>query len=159
VRVHSEILQKQHLPRELMGKSIWRERFEDISNFESYLTRNGIVIRKFFLHVSKKEQRERFLKRLEEPEKNWKFSEADVQERGRFNDYMDAFEDAIRHTATHEAPWYVIPADHKWFMHAVVSSTIVDTLDSLKLSYPTVDQERRRALKAAEKKLLKNKSN
>ena len=155
VRVHKEFLHKQHLPPQLVGKNIWRERFEDIRNLESYLTRNGIVIRKFFLHVSKEEQRQRFLKRLEEPEKNWKFSEADVHERAYFNDYMDAYEDMIRHTATPEAPWFVIPADHKWFMHAAVSSTIVETLESLKLSYPRVDGARLRGLKAAKKKLLK----
>ena len=154
VRVHREILGKEHLPPALVGKNIWRERFEDIRNLEDYLTRNGIVIRKFFLHVSKEEQRQRFLKRLEEPEKNWKFSEADVHERAYFKDYMDAYEDMIRHTATPEAPWYVVPADHKWFMHAVVSATIVETLDSLKLSYPKVDGDRRRGLKAARKKLL-----
>ena len=158
VRVHREFLEKQHLPRELLTKNIWRERFEDIRNLESYLTRNGIVIRKFFLHVSKAEQRSRFLKRLEEPEKNWKFSEADVHERACFSDYMDAYEDMIRHTATPEAPWYVVPADHKWFMHAVVSAAIVETLDSLKLSYPIVDRGRRQELKAARKKLLQNKS-
>lgn len=158
VRVHGEFLEKEHLPPQLMTKRVWRERFEDIRNLESYLTRNGIVIRKFFLHVSKEEQRRRFLKRLEEPGKNWKFSEADVHERKYFKDYMDAYEDMIRHTATSEAPWYVVPADHKWFMHAVVSATIVETLDSLKLSYPKVDPDRRRGLEAAKKKLLKENS-
>ena len=157
VRVHREFLEKEHLPPQLVTKNIWRERFEDICNLESYLTRNGIVIRKFFLHVSKEEQRQRFLKRLEEPEKNWKFSEADVRERAYFKDYMDAFEDMIRHTATPEAPWYVVPADHKWFMHAVVSSAIVETLKSLKLSYPVVDKDRRKELKVAREKLLREK--
>ena len=155
VRVHKEFLHKQHLPPQLVGKNIWRERFEDIRNLETYLTRNGIVIRKFFLHVSKEEQRKRFLKRLEEPEKNWKFSEADVHERAYFNDYMNAYEEMIRHTATPEAPWFVIPADHKWFMHAAVSATIVETLESLEPSYPRVDGARLQGLKAAKKKLLK----
>jgi PPK2 family polyphosphate:nucleotide phosphotransferase len=158
VRVHREFLEKQHLPPELVSKSIWRERFEDICNLERYLTRNGIVIRKFFLNVSKEEQRQRFLKRLEEPEKNWKFSEADVRERAYFKDYMDAYEDMIRHTATPEAPWYAVPADHKWFMHAVVSSAVVEALESLKLSYPVVDKDRRKELQAARAKLLRERS-
>jgi PPK2 family polyphosphate:nucleotide phosphotransferase len=157
VRVHREFLAKQQLPPQLLSKNIWNERFEDIRNLESYLTRNGIIIRKFFLNVSKEEQRRRFLKRLEEPEKNWKFSEADVHERAYFSDYMEAYEDMIRHTATPEAPWYVVPADHKWFMHAAVSSAIVATLDSLKLSYPTVDKDRHKELKAARAKLLREK--
>jgi PPK2 family polyphosphate:nucleotide phosphotransferase len=155
VRVHSELLARQQLPAELVSKNIWRERFEDIGNLESYLVRNGIVIRKFFLNVSKDEQRLRFLKRLEEPQKNWKFSEADVRERAYFADYMEAYEDMIRHTAGPEAPWYVVPADHKWFMHAVVSSAIVETLEGLKLSYPTVDRARRKQLKAARIRLQK----
>src|SRR5215467_6209422 len=149
VRVHREFLDKQHLPPQLVTKHVWRERFEDIRNLESYLTHNGIVIRKFFLHVSKEEQRQRFLKRLEEPEKNWKFSEADVHERACFKDYMDAYEDMIRHTTTPEAPWYVVPADHKWFMHAVVSSVIIETLKDLKLSYPKLEPERRKGVAAA----------
>jgi PPK2 family polyphosphate:nucleotide phosphotransferase len=158
VRVHREFLAKQQLPTQLLSKNIWNERFEDIRNLESYLTRNGIVIRKFFLNVSKEEQRRRFLKRLEEPEKNWKFSEADVHERAYFSDYMEAYEDMIRHTATPDAPWYVVPADHKWFMHAAVSSAIVETLESMKLSYPVVDQNRRKELRAARAKLIKGKS-
>jgi PPK2 family polyphosphate:nucleotide phosphotransferase len=158
VRVHREFLEKEHRPPQLVTKNIWRERFEDICNHERYLTRNGVVIRKFFLNVSKEEQRRRFLKRLEEPEKNWKFSEADVRERAYFKDYMGAYEDMIRHTATPEAPWYVVPADHKWFMHAVVSSAIVETLKSLKLSYPVVDKDRRKELEVARGKLLREKS-
>lgn len=157
VRVHREFLAKEHLPPRLITKGIWKERFEDICNLESYLTRNGIVIRKFFLHISKEEQRQRFLKRLEQPEKNWKFSEADVHERQRWNDYMEAYEDMIRHTATPEAPWYVVPADHKWFMHATVSSTIIETLKELKLSYPKVDPTRHKELEAARAALEKNK--
>lgn len=157
VRVHQEFLAKQHLPPKLISKNIWKERFEDICDLESYLTRNGMVIRKFFLNVSKEEQRQRFLKRLEEPEKNWKFSEADVRERQCWNAYMDAYEDMIRHTATPEAPWYIVPADHKWFMHATVSSAIVETLNGLKLSYPTVDRARRKELEAARAALEKEK--
>ncbi len=155
VRVHQEFLAKQHLPAKLIGEDIWNERFEDIRNLESYLTRNGIVVRKFFLHVSKEEQRERFLKRLEEPEKNWKFSEADVREREHWHEYMSAYEDMIRHTATPEAPWYIVPADHKWFMHATVSSVIIETLDSLKLAFPMVDRARRKELEAARATLEK----
>jgi PPK2 family polyphosphate:nucleotide phosphotransferase len=158
VRVHQEFLAKQHLPPKLITKDIWQERFEDMRNLESFLTRNGIVIRKFFLHVSKEEQRQRFLARLEEPEKNWKFSDADVRERQCWGDYMEAYQDMIRHTATPEAPWYVVPADHKWFMHAAVSSVIVEILQELKLSYPTVDRARRKELGAARAALDKNKS-
>jgi PPK2 family polyphosphate:nucleotide phosphotransferase len=158
VRVHREFLAKQHLPAKLTGKDIWNERFEDICNLESYLTRNGIVVRKFFLHVSKEEQRKRFLKRLEEPEKNWKFSEADVHEREYWDEYMGAYEDMIRHTATPEAPWYIVPADHKWFMHATVSSAIIETLDSLKLACPKVDRARRKELEAARAALEQKKN-
>jgi|SRR5579859_2287066 len=155
VRVHSEFLAKQHLPPELVTKNIWKERFEDIRNLEAYLTRNGVVIRKFFLNVSKEEQKRRFLKRLEEPEKNWKFSEADVRERQCWDDYMEAYEDMIRHTATPDCPWYVVPADHKWFTHLVVSSAIIETLASLKLTFPKVDPARRKELATARAKLEK----
>src|SRR5258708_14037680 len=157
VRVHQEFLAKQHLPAKLITKEIWQERFEDIRNLESYLTRNGVAIRKFFLNVSKEEQRQRFLKRLEEPGKNWKFSDADVRERECWSDYMNAYEDMIRNTAAPEAPWYVVPSDHKWFMHAAVSSAIVETLEGLKLAFPTVDRERRKALEAARVALEKEK--
>jgi PPK2 family polyphosphate:nucleotide phosphotransferase len=157
VRVHQEFLTKQHLPPKLITKDVWQERFEDMRNLESFLTRNGIVIRKFFLHVSKEEQRQRFLKRLDEPEKNWKFSDADVRERQCWADYMAAYQNMIRHTATPEAPWYVVPADHKWFMHAAVSSAIVETLKELKLSYPTVDRARRKELEVARAALEKKK--
>lgn len=156
VRVHQELLAKQHLPPQLVTKRIWKERFEDIRNLESYLTRNGIVVRKFFLHVSKEEQRQRFLKRLDEPEKNWKFSDADVHERQYWKDYTSAYEDMIRHTATPEAPWYVIPADHKWFMHVAASSAIIDTLEGLKVAFPTVDPARRKELEGARSLLEKN---
>lgn len=157
VRVHQELLAKEHLPAHLISKNIWKERFQDIRNLESYLTRNGIVVRKFFLHISKEEQRRRFLKRLEEPEKNWKFTEADVHERRYWDDYMAAYEDMVRHTATKEAPWYVVPADHKWSMHATVSSTVIETLKELKLSYPKVDAARRKELEAVRQALVKEK--
>jgi PPK2 family polyphosphate:nucleotide phosphotransferase len=157
VRVHQEFLPRQHLPPKLISKDIWKERFQDMRNLESYLTRNGNVVRKFFLNLSKEEQRKRFLARLEEPEKNWKFSEADVRERKCWNDYMEAYEDMIRHTATPEAPWYVVPADHKWFMHATVSAVVIETLKSLKLSYPTVDPARRKELGSARRALEKEK--
>lgn len=153
VRVHPEFLEKQRIPEELTGKGIWKERFEDIRNFEQHLVRNGTVIRKFFLNVSKEEQRQRFLARLEEPEKNWKFSEADVSERRHWDAYMDAYEDMIQHTARPHAPWYVIPADHKWFMHLMVSAAIIETLESLKLEYPKVDGNRRKELQEARKGL------
>lgn len=157
VRVHKDLLVKQHLPPKLISKEIWKERFHDIRNLEDYLGHNGIIVRKFFLNLSKEEQRQRFLARLEEPEKNWKFSEADVRERQCWDDYMEAYEDMIRHTATSEAPWYVVPADHKWFMHAVVSAVIIETLKNLKLDYPKVDPVRRKGLVAAQKSLEKEK--
>ena len=149
VRVHQELLAKQHLPPELVTKKIWRERMEDMCLFESFLARNGIVVRKFFLNLSKEEQQRRFLKRLEEPEKNWKFSDSDVHERQYWDDYMEAYEEMIQNTARPQAPWYVVPADHKWFTRLVVGSAIVDTLKELKLSYPKVDPGRRKALEAA----------
>jgi PPK2 family polyphosphate:nucleotide phosphotransferase len=155
VRVHQEFLAKQHLPPELVTKKIWKERFEDIRNFEKYLTHNGVVIRKFFLHVSKEEQKRRFLARLDEPEKNWKFSEADVHERQHWDDYMHAYEDMIRHTATPEAPWHVVPSDQKWFTHIAVSATIIQTLKGLNLQSPKVDKERRKQLEAARQELEK----
>lgn len=154
VRVHEELLHKQKLPPQLITKHIWRERFEDINNFEQYLTRNGIVVRKFFLHVSHKEQKRRFLERLERPEKNWKFSAADVQERQYWKQYMQAYEDMIRHTATKIAPWYVIPADNKWFTRLVVAAAVIDTLESLDLHYPTVGPDKLKELAAAKRALL-----
>lgn len=153
VRVHPEFLAKQRLPEKLTGKKIWKERFEDIHNFEQHLTRNGTVIRKFFLNVSKEEQRRRFLARLDDPDKNWKFSDADVHERACWGDYMEAYEDMIRHTASPDAPWYVMPADHKWFMHIMVSAAIIATLEGLDLQYPKVDQARLRKLQSARKLL------
>jgi len=156
VRVHQEFLAKQHLPSQLVTKKIWKERFEDIRNFENYLTRNGVVIRKFFLHVSKEEQKRRFLARLNEPEKNWKFSDADVHERQYWNDYMNAYEEMIQHTSTPEAPWYVVPADHKWFTHIAVSSAIIQTLEEMDLQFPKVNKERRKQLESARQALLKS---
>jgi len=149
VRVHPEFLQAQKLPPALVTREIWRQRYEDINGFERYVTRNGIAVRKFFLHVSRKEQKERFLARLDEPEKNWKFSAADVREREHWDDYMEAYEDMIRATATPQAPWYVVPADHKWFTRLVVAAAIVDALEELELRYPKVDKLKRRELAVA----------
>ena len=154
VRVHPEILKREKTPPALIGKKIWDERFEDIRSFERHMARNGTVIRKFFLNLSKKEQKQRFLARLEEPEKNWKFSAADIHERKYWDDYQDAYEDMIRNTASEEAPWYVVPADNKWFTRLVISTVLVDTLESLKLSYPKVDAQKRKELEAAKKILL-----
>jgi PPK2 family polyphosphate:nucleotide phosphotransferase len=153
VRVHPEILARQQLPPQLVTRHIWDERFEDIRAFERYLHRNGILVRKFFLHVSRKEQRKRFLERIDDPEKHWKFALADVDERERFDDYMAAYEDAIRHTATPDAPWYVVPADNKWFTRLVVAAAVVDALASLDLAYPTVSEARRAELRAARARL------
>jgi len=152
-RVHKELLERQHIPSSLMTKNIWKERFTDINAYESYLFRNGIVVRKFFLNLSKKEQRKRFLKRLDEPEKNWKFSAADIAERAFWNDYMNAYEDAIQHTATPHAPWYVVPADNKWYTRLVVAAAVVHALEKLHLSYPTVDAAKRKELEAAREAL------
>jgi PPK2 family polyphosphate:nucleotide phosphotransferase len=157
VRVHEEILAGQKLPPELVGKRIWKERLQDIANFEAYLGRNGMAIMKFFLHVSRDEQKKRFMERLDQPEKNWKFSAADVVERGCWDDYMAAYEDAIRATATEEAPWYVVPADNKWFTRLVVAAAVVDRLERLNLAYPEVDAAKRKALAAARAQLLAEK--
>jgi len=157
VRVHPALLKAQKLPEKLVSKHIWKERFEDIRHFERYLTRNGVVIRKFFLHVSKAEQRRRFLERLENPEKNWKFSANDAKERAYWDAYMDAYEDTIRHTATKEAPWYVVPADNKWFTRVVVGAAVIEAMESLDLAYPRVDKEKRRELAAAKQALLETK--
>jgi PPK2 family polyphosphate:nucleotide phosphotransferase len=157
VRVHPEFLEKQKLPRKLVSKDIWKERYGDISNFEHYLTRNGIVIRKFFLHVSKKEQKKRFLERLEKPDKHWKFSEADVREREFWDQYMEAYEDMIRHTATKHAPWYVVSADNKWFTRIVVAAAVIEALSDLNLKFPEVDEARLKELESAKESLLKTK--
>jgi PPK2 family polyphosphate:nucleotide phosphotransferase len=154
VRVHPEFLAGQKLPPELVTKRIWEERYEDINDFERYLARNGTVIRKFFLHVSKKEQKKRFMERLDEPEKNWKFSAADVRERAHWNEYMEAYEDMIRATATPHAPWYVVPADNKWFTRLVVGAAVVDALEGLDLRYPKVDKKKRAELAAARELLM-----
>jgi PPK2 family polyphosphate:nucleotide phosphotransferase len=153
-RVHPEILQKQKIPRSLITKSIWKERFEDICAFERYLSRNGVLVRKFFLHVSKEEQKKRFLDRLDTPEKNWKFSASDVSERQRWTDYQRAYEQTIRHTATKESPWYVVPADNKWFTRIVVAAAVIDALDSLRLAYPEVSAAQRQELAAARAALI-----
>ncbi len=154
VRVHREFLDKQKLPPGLVSKSIWKERYQDIRSLERYLTRNGVVIRKFFLHVSRAEQKKRFLERLENPAKNWKFSAADAREREFWNDYMEAYEDMIRHTATKDAPWYVVPADNKWFTRVVVAAAVVDTLGGLDLKYPTMGKEQLQGIAAAKRELL-----
>jgi PPK2 family polyphosphate:nucleotide phosphotransferase len=153
VRVHSKILDGQKLPLSLVGKNIWDERFEDIRCFERHMARSGTVIRKFFLNVSKKEQKRRFLERLDEPEKNWKFSAADVRERECWDDYQKAYEDMIRNTATESAPWYVVPADNKWFTRIVVSAVVIDALELLDLAYPKVDEAKKKELEAAKKAL------
>jgi PPK2 family polyphosphate:nucleotide phosphotransferase len=154
VRVHEELLAKQRIPPRLIHRGIWKERAEDITNFERYLAHNGIAVCKFFLFVSRKEQRKRLLERLDKPSKHWKFSIADLKERDCWNDYMDAYEDAIRRTATSHAPWYVVPADHKWFTQLVVAAAIIDTLDSLRLRYPEIDDAQRRDLAKARKILM-----
>jgi PPK2 family polyphosphate:nucleotide phosphotransferase len=154
VRVHPEFLAKAKLPPKLVGKNIWEERYEDMRNFEQYLARNGIIVRKFFLHVSKKEQKQRFLDRIDDPQKNWKFSSNDASERDYWDDYMEAYEEMIQGTATKEAPWYVVPADNKWFTRVVVASAVIETLDSLDLAYPKVDESKLKELATAKKKLL-----
>jgi PPK2 family polyphosphate:nucleotide phosphotransferase len=146
VRVHEELLAKQKIPRSLLGKDVWTERYEDIVAVEKYLVRNGIVVRKFFLHVSREEQKRRLLARLEDPDKMWKFSAADAVERGFWDKYMEAYEEAIRATASEAAPWYVVPADHKWFTRLVVAGTVVEALEKMKLAYPTVDKAQRKEL-------------
>jgi PPK2 family polyphosphate:nucleotide phosphotransferase len=154
VRVHPDFLAKQKLPPKRVGKNIWDERFEDIRNFEQYLARNGVIVRKFFLHVSKKEQKRRFLDRIEDSMKNWKFSSNDANERDFWDDYMKAYEEMIQRTATKEAPWYVVPADNKWFTRFVVASAVIETLSSLDLAYPEVDESKLKELSAAKRKLL-----
>jgi PPK2 family polyphosphate:nucleotide phosphotransferase len=151
VRVHRRLLKSEKIPPQLVTKHIWRNRFEDIKSFERHLTRNGVVIRKFFLHVSKEEQRNRFLSRLEEKGKNWKFSPADLAEREYWDDYMQAYEEMIRHTATPDCPWYVVPADHKWFTRVVVAAVINDTLESLPLGFPKVSPSQQAELAKARK--------
>jgi PPK2 family polyphosphate:nucleotide phosphotransferase len=155
VRVHPELLKREKTPPELIGKKIWDERFKDIRHFEQYLARNGVVVRKFFLHVSKKEQKRRFLERIDNPQKNWKFSGNDVAERDFWDDYMKAYEEMIQNTATEEAPWYVVPADNKWFTRVAVAAAVIETLADLDLRYPEVDKDKLNELAAAKRKLLK----
>ncbi len=154
VRVHPEFLAKQRLPPQLLTKGIWKERFQDIRGFERYLSRNGVLVLKFFLHVSKKEQKRRFLDRIEKPEKNWKFSSNDVKEREFWNDYMKAYEEMIQNTATREAPWYVVPADHKWFTRVVVAAAVIEAMASLDLAYPQVGRDKLRELAAVRRTLV-----
>ena len=153
VRVHPELLERQKLPPPLVTKDLWPQRFEDIAAFERHLARNGVLVRKFFLHLSKQEQKRRLLSRLEEPDKNWKFSMADLKEREHWKDYAQAYEEMIQATATPEAPWYIVPADHKWFSRLVVAEVIAETLESLDLSYPEVDAAKRKELAAVPKAL------
>lgn len=157
VRVHPNILKNERVPEELVGKGIWAERFEDIHNFEKYLSRNGIVLRKFFLNLSKKEQKRRFLERLNTTEKNWKFSAADVHERECWDDYMSAYEEMIVATSSEHAPWYVVPADNKWYTRLIVAAAIVDTLKDLKVAYPKLTPEERKQMLAAKKELEQKK--
>jgi PPK2 family polyphosphate:nucleotide phosphotransferase len=153
VRVHPKILQNEKLPKTLITKHIWQERFEDINCFERYVTRNGIAVVKFFLHLSKKEQKQRFLERLDTPDKNWKFSSADVNERQCWDAYQEAYEDMIRHTASEHAPWYVVPSDNKWFTRLVVAQAVVDALKGMDLKYPKVSGAEKTALAQARKQL------
>jgi PPK2 family polyphosphate:nucleotide phosphotransferase len=156
VRVHREYLSQEKLPPKLITKNIWEQRFQDICNFERYLAHNGTAVLKFFLHVSKEEQKKRFLERIENPAKNWKFSLNDVHEREHWQEYMDAYEDMIRHTASTHAPWYVVPADNKWFTRVVVASAVVEALNELDLEYPKLGRKELRALGAAREALLEN---
>jgi len=153
-RVHPEILERQKIPAEFKTKKVWKERFEDINAFERYLARNGTLIRKFFLHLSKGEQKRRFLSRLDEPSKNWKFSLADAKERGYWKDYMEAYEDVIRHTSTPWAPWHVVPADNKWFTRLAVAAAVVDAMQSIDLRFPEVDDVQRSELAKARAALM-----
>ena len=154
VRVHEQILKNQKLPEKLITNDIWEERFQDIRNFEKYLNRNGTVVIKFFLNVSKKEQKERFIERIDDPDKNWKFSTSDVKERGYWDDYMHAYEELIKNTSTEKSPWYVIPADNKSYARIAIASAIITALDELDLEYPTVNDEKIAELQAIKKILL-----
>jgi PPK2 family polyphosphate:nucleotide phosphotransferase len=157
VRVHPTLLRAEKLPDEMITKHIWEQRYEDINAFEQYLTRNGVVIRKFFLHISKEEQKRRFLERLEDPKKNWKFSMADVNERGFWKDYQEAYEEMIQNTAKKQAPWFVVPADNKWFSRLIVASAIIEALDELHLSFPDVDKAKKKELEAVRNSLMAQK--
>ena len=153
VRVHPDILERQQLPSELQGKGIWKRRFQEINNFEEYLVDNGTIVLKFFLNVSKEEQKKRFLERIDLPEKNWKFSTFDVKERGHWAEYQAAYEDMLNYTSTKHAPWYVVPADHKWFTRLAVGAVILRTLRDLKLAYPTIDEAQKQELLKAKEML------
>jgi PPK2 family polyphosphate:nucleotide phosphotransferase len=155
VRVHEDVLKRQKLPPIFVGKRIWDERLADIAHFEDYLTRQGVIVLKFFLHVSREEQKKRFLKRLDNPGKNWKFSPSDVHERKFWPDYMRSFEEAIRATASENAPWYVVPADHRWFTRLVVAAAIVETVEGLDLAYPKVSAEQKKELAAVRAALVR----
>jgi PPK2 family polyphosphate:nucleotide phosphotransferase len=155
VRVHPMVLENEKLPKVLVTKRIWQQRYEDINNFERYLTRNGIAVVKFFLHLSKKEQKRRFMERLDTADKNWKFSAADVKEREFWDDYQQAYEDAIRHTASAHAPWYVVPADHKWFTRLVVAQVVVDVLKKMDLEYPKLSGAQKKELAEARQEIAK----
>jgi PPK2 family polyphosphate:nucleotide phosphotransferase len=157
VRVHEEILERQRLPSGLVSKRIWQERLSDIAHFEDYLTRQGTIILKFFLNVSRNEQKKRFMERLDKPDKHWKFSPSDVHERKFWDDYMHAFEEAIQATASKRAPWYVVPADNKWFTRIVVAAAIVEAVERLDLAYPTVDANKKKELEAARAALSREK--
>ncbi len=157
VRVHEEILRAQKLPPECIGKNVFDQRLRDIAAFEDFLGRNGTTVLKFFLHVSRKEQKKRFLERLDEPSKNWKFAAADLKERSHWNEYMDAYEAAIRATATPRAPWFVVPADSKWFTRLVVVGAIVEALEKMQLKYPALDETQRAVLKRSRELLLNEK--
>ncbi len=157
VRVHPELLQRQKIPPSLLEGNVWDGRYQDIRSYERYLSRNGVAIRKFFLHVSRKEQKRRFLERIETPDKNWKFSATDAKERQSWKDYMKAYEQAIRNTATDESPWYVVPANNKWFTRVVVAAAVIEALASLDLSYPKVDKEKKKELALAREILLAEK--
>jgi PPK2 family polyphosphate:nucleotide phosphotransferase len=154
VRVHPEFLDKQKLPPELERKNIWKQRYQDMCIFETYLARHGTIVLKFFLHVSKEEQRKRFMERIEKPEKNWKFSMGDVEERAHWDEYMAAYEEMIQHTSAATAPWYVVPADHKWFTRLVVATAIIDTLRHLKPEFPKMTPGQKKELEFARQALL-----
>jgi len=153
VRVHPELLANERIPESLVTKKIWKERFKDINAFERYLTRNGVVVRKFFLHISREEQRKRLLERLDDPAKNWKFSIADAHEREYWDDYMEAYEDMVRHTSSKQAPWFVVPANNKWFSRMVVAAAIIDALEDLDLAFPQLDAAKRKELEEVRKAL------
>lgn len=157
VRVHPQLLKLEKLPEELVTKHIWKERYEDINTFETFLARNGVVIRKFFLHVSKEEQKKRFLERLEDSKKNWKFSMDDIKERKFWDDYQEAYEEMVQSTATKRAPWYVIPADNKWYGRLVIASAVIEVLNGLDLKFPDVDKEKKKELEAIREALLADK--